>query len=125
MASEGGILSLKRDISLIVKNNFFVSKKKIMIKKKGAIIIDKERCKGCGLCVHACPMKTLENATDTVNQKGYQYAQQILPNYCVGCASCATVCPDACISVYRGDSNLAEIIKDCVRIIYLKVKREI
>ena len=40
--------------------------------------------------------------TDTeVNKKGYTFAQQVLEDTCNGCASCATVCPDGCISVYK------------------------
>ena len=33
-----------------------------MSKMKGAIVIDTNMCKGCGLCVVACPMKILELA---------------------------------------------------------------
>ena len=36
-----------------------------------------------------------------VNVKGYNYAHQILEDTCNGCSSCATVCPDGCISVYK------------------------
>ena len=28
-------------------------------------------CKGCGLCVEACPKRILAIAKDTINQKGY------------------------------------------------------
>ena len=28
-----------------------------MAKIKGAIVVDTERCKGCNLCVVACPLK--------------------------------------------------------------------
>lgn len=31
-----------------------------MAKFRGAIVVDKEKCKGCNLCVVACPTKTLD-----------------------------------------------------------------
>ena len=68
-----------------------------MAKIKGAIVVDTERCKGCNLCVVACPLNVIA-LTKEVNVKGYNYAHQILEDTCNGCASCATVCPDGCIS---------------------------
>ena len=46
-----------------------------MAKIKGAIVVDTERCKGCNLCVVACPLHVISLT--------------------------ATVCPDGCISVYK------------------------
>ena len=71
-----------------------------MAKIKGAIVVDTERCKGCNLCVVACPLNVIA-LTKEANVKGYNYAHQILEDTCNGCASCATVCPDGCISVYK------------------------
>lgn len=71
-----------------------------MTKVKGAVVIDKERCKGCEICVVACPSKVLAlNAR--VNSKGYNYAYDENADECIGCAACALVCPDSCITVYR------------------------
>ncbi|MBQ7467478.1 MAG: 4Fe-4S binding protein, partial [Bacteroidales bacterium] len=39
--------------------------------------------------------------TKNVNQKGYNYAETVLEDTCTGCSSCAIVCPDGCITVYR------------------------
>ena len=71
-----------------------------MAKIKGAIVVDTERCKGCNLCVVACPLHVIA-LTKEVNVKGYNYAHQILEDTCNGCASCAQVCPDGCISVFK------------------------
>ena len=71
-----------------------------MAKIKVAIVVDKERCKGCNLSVVACPLNEIA-LTKEVNVKWYNYAHQILEDTCNGCSSCATVCPDGCISVYK------------------------
>lgn len=71
-----------------------------MSKMKGALVIDIDRCKGCALCVVACPTDTLALSTNKVNHKGYVFCQEV-NDTCIGCASCAIVCPDGCISVYR------------------------
>lgn len=71
-----------------------------MSKMKGAVVIDTERCKGCNLCVVACPMNVLSLSTGEVNHKGYVFCRTVNEG-CIGCASCAIVCPDGCITVYR------------------------
>ena len=72
-----------------------------MAKFKGAIVVNTERCKGCNLCVVACPLDVLALTGKEVNRKGYNFAHEVLADTCTGCASCATVCPDGCITVYR------------------------
>lgn len=71
-----------------------------MGKMKGAIEIDVERCKGCALCVAACPLDVISMAK-MVNRNGYRYVEVTHQDNCIGCASCGMVCPDACITVYR------------------------
>lgn len=72
-----------------------------MSKMKGAIIVDTDRCKGCMLCVNACPQEVIELAAKKVNLHGYPYVTPVKIDDCTGCASCAVVCPDGCITVYR------------------------
>ena len=60
-----------------------------------------DRCKGCGLCVSACPKGLIALAKDKINQKGHHPAELIKPEECVGCASCAIMCPDCIIEVER------------------------
>lgn len=72
----------------------------------GRIVVDSERCKGCGLCINACSKHCLAFST-TSNKKGY-FPAQVTHSGCTGCAGCALVCPDAAISVYKA-SNILEI----------------
>ncbi len=65
------------------------------------LTFNEEKCKGCGLCVDACPKKILAMAKDRINQKGFAPAECISPDECIGCAMCATMCPDVVIKVER------------------------
>ena len=60
-----------------------------------------DMCKGCGLCVLACPKKTLVIAKDKINAKGHSPAEMTDESKCIGCAFCATMCPDCIIKVEK------------------------
>jgi 2-oxoglutarate ferredoxin oxidoreductase subunit delta len=70
----------------------------------GKIIINTERCKGCGLCVTVCPKDGIIISKQS-NKSGYFPAQKNNSD-CTGCALCAIICPDAAIEVYREDNIL-------------------
>ena len=70
-----------------------------MAKVKGDIVINTERCKGCEVCVPACPFGVIAMAKE-VNSKGYHFASKV-NDECTGCTNCALVCPDGVITVYR------------------------
>ncbi len=70
-------------------------------------IIDKDRCKGCGLCVAICPKNVLELSRE-VNTKGYFPVFQARPEDCVYCAMCCVMCPDVAITIAEdADSSAA------------------
>lgn len=58
-------------------------------------------CKGCGLCVSACPKKILTMSKDVINAKGHHPAEMTNQEACIGCAFCATMCPDCVITVEK------------------------
>ena len=65
------------------------------------VIINEETCKGCGLCINACPRGVLAINKDRINQKGYNPVFPVHPELCTGCTSCAIMCPDTSIEVER------------------------
>ncbi len=65
------------------------------------IIVNEEICKGCELCVNACPRKIISLAKEKLNSKGYHPAELQNEEKCTGCASCAMMCPDVAIIVER------------------------
>jgi len=71
---------------------------------KGFIIIDRELCKGCYLCISVCPNKVI-TSSDKLNQKGFYPAEFLKDGKdgkrCIACTVCATICPDIAIEVYR------------------------
>lgn len=63
--------------------------------------IQAEYCKGCGLCVDACPKQILRIDPDTINQKGHSPAQITNASRCTGCGFCALMCPDCAITIVK------------------------
>ncbi|WSY19059.1 4Fe-4S dicluster domain-containing protein (plasmid) [Embleya sp. NBC_00896] len=66
---------------------------------KGTLVIDVDACKGCDLCIDACPVDVLRMTVDEVNDRGYRYPQ-LLPG-CIACKACSAICPDFVFQVYR------------------------
>lgn len=67
---------------------------------KGRIVVNEALCKGCELCVSACPQGVLALSAERITAKGYHPAELIAQG-CTGCGICAVVCPEAAIEVYR------------------------
>jgi 2-oxoglutarate ferredoxin oxidoreductase subunit delta len=73
---------------------------------RGTVVIDVDRCKGCELCIPACPPGVLV-MSDDVNRQGFAYP--LLVPGCTGCRACHDVCPDYVFAVYRfGRDHAAE-----------------
>lgn len=62
------------------------------------IAIDAEQCKGCGLCVDACPQRVIAIGA-RINGRGQFYAVTADPRRCIACRSCSIACPEAAIEV--------------------------
>jgi NAD-dependent dihydropyrimidine dehydrogenase PreA subunit len=59
---------------------------------RGDVLIESELCKGCLLCVAACPPAVLAESR-LLNRQGY-YAVTYLGSGCTGCGACFYVCPE-------------------------------
>ena len=70
-----------------------------VVESRGTVRIAKERCKGCELCVPACPPRVLSMSQKTRNAAGYAVPE--LEPGCTGCGACLLVCPDFCFEVYQ------------------------
>lgn len=70
-------------------------------KVQGKVTFEEDICKGCGLCVKACPMNIITLNTEKINAKGYHPATVVDMDKCIACASCALMCPDVVITVER------------------------
>ncbi|MDD5346989.1 MAG: 4Fe-4S binding protein [Candidatus Omnitrophica bacterium] len=64
------------------------------------ITVDTQNCKGCLLCVAACP-RGLIKKDERLNKKGFNPVKCVDAAQCSGCCLCAVICPDCCIEVYK------------------------
>lgn len=67
---------------------------------KGWIEVNQLFCKGCELCIGACPQDVLALDMEHLTPKGY-HPVHLIAEGCTGCGICAIVCPDAALTVYR------------------------
>lgn len=79
------------------------------VKIRGTITIDTEVCKGCELCITACPPRVLSMSSE-VNELGFHYPQ--LHPGCTGCAACLFVCPDFVFEVFRYEEPVLMEVPD-------------
>ena len=66
------------------------------------VYIDKEACKGCGICISVCPKNILAFTKD-LNQKGVPYPMMIDESKCILCRNCMIYCPDFAVVVKKDD----------------------
>jgi NAD-dependent dihydropyrimidine dehydrogenase PreA subunit len=58
------------------------------------IIINQEKCDGCGNCIEVCPFNVLEIKNGKVKVKSSKK--------CKGCEACACACPNNAIKIKKG-----------------------
>jgi len=79
-------------------------------RNRGLVHVNSDECKGCGLCMEACPPKTL-HLTDGLNPYGYRTAMYV-GDGCTGCGVCFLVCPEpGAITVLRLSAAIAAVGK--------------
>lgn len=75
---------------------------------KGWIEVNDLYCKGCELCINACPQQVLSIDMDHFTPKGY-HPVWLNQEGCTGCGICALMCPEAALTVYREVPNRSPI----------------
>ena len=77
-----------------------------MAKFRGAVVVDKEKCKACGKCIAACPKNLIElvpyDAKHIVQcsskDKGV-VVKNVCSVGCIGCMICQKNCPSDAVHV--------------------------
>ncbi|MBN1998575.1 4Fe-4S dicluster domain-containing protein [candidate division KSB1 bacterium] len=68
--------------------------------EKAKVIIREDECKGCGLCIEACPVDVLFEQ-NVLNRMGYHPAGY-KGEGCTGCGICFYQCPEpGAITVFK------------------------
>jgi NAD-dependent dihydropyrimidine dehydrogenase PreA subunit len=76
-----------------------------MPRRKGKFVVDEAKCKGCSLCVIACPNHALELGKK-LNKMGYHPVQFVETKACTACGVCFYACPEpSAITVFKLDDG--------------------
>jgi 2-oxoglutarate ferredoxin oxidoreductase subunit delta len=80
---------------------------------RGLLQVDTNECKGCGLCIEACPPKAI-HLSDELNHYGYRTATYTGTG-CSGCGICFFACPEpGAITVLRLRRRTAVLLEEVV-----------
>ena len=74
------------------------------------VVVNKERCKGCGLCVEVCPKGVLK-MSNSFNKMGYHFVEVVDESKCMGCKNCVTICPDVVIELYKIEEKINKEVR--------------
>ena len=76
---------------------------------RGIVVIDVDACKGCDLCIDACPPGVLAMTEHRRNARGYRYP--VLSLGCTACRACAQICPDFVFQVWKFDQPATTVVE--------------
>ena len=70
---------------------------------RGTVVIGIDECKGCGLCVQACPPRVLRLSAQ-LNRHGH-HPVEYTGSGCTACGICYYVCPEpGGVTVFRREA---------------------
>jgi len=73
------------------------------VRYRYTVIVDKERCKGCGICMSFCPRGVFE-FEDYLNEGGH-HPVRLTGRECIGCRACVIMCPDIALELVQEEIN--------------------
>jgi heterodisulfide reductase subunit A-like polyferredoxin len=74
------------------------------------VVVDRERCRGCGRCLEVCPYQAVSFQKNGAAGQWHSVVDQAL---CKGCGNCIAVCPsNAADSPYRDRRYLEQMIDE-------------
>ena len=68
------------------------------------VVIEQEKCKGCGLCIPVCPKEILQ-LSEKINKKGYTYVECTDDDLCISCKACVLMCPDLVFTLNKPEKK--------------------
>ncbi|MGB9682607.1 MAG: 4Fe-4S dicluster domain-containing protein [bacterium] len=69
------------------------------MKYKYTVIVDTQRCKGCGICLNFCPREVFE--FETYLNEGGHHPVRANSDKCIGCRACVIMCPDIALELVK------------------------
>ncbi len=69
---------------------------------KFTVKINKEKCKGCKLCIIYCPKHSIEQS-EKINKAGMNFVEIKGKDICTGCSNCAIICPECAVEIIKED----------------------
>lgn len=76
-------------------------------KKNRVFVLDRNRCKGCSICIISCSYNSIIMGT-TKSHNGFFYPIENT-NSCVACKQCTYACPDFALSIHKLEDIKREI----------------
>jgi heterodisulfide reductase subunit A-like polyferredoxin len=73
------------------------------------VVVDDDRCRGCGRCIKVCPYQAISFERNTVGG----WCASVDEALCKGCGNCISVCPsNAADSPYRDQAYLEHLLEE-------------
>lgn len=68
------------------------------------IQVNKDACKGCGICIEICPAKILKMSS-SLNNRGVHFPIVVDESKCTQCQNCVIYCPDFVMVVEKDEKR--------------------